>query len=430
MTSDVTIACTYDNGATTDPNGNSYCADGGPIDTLVIYDTSLNILYHSQCLFDSNAWESVPIISSNGDVFMSDDKYVARISKDANTHQYPSAGNYTWCMDFSLSTPATCGSSGTHLAKLPGPSISPILLANGTMIVFATSAPGYIFGFYADDGTFIASKQVTGDCSTLHATCPYETRNTPAASYNNSNRFYVSMNAYRNFAPYANVDGYGLLVALEVNTSSSPNTIDIKWNYAFNGPSGASPAVVAVSGGSNSAIYFDGFGNNDPRLYRITDTGTTYTSNWVSTSGDFAARIPASVTVDTSRNCVWAYALGTHTLKCADLGTTYAIDYTIDTSRFTTGFPASAMTLTTTSGGDGVLILGIQLVGLNPGKILAIQLVTSGSNFGTQYWSSLPSLPGNAEFAPTQFPIITDTSGPYQNIAFPTNKSRVYLYGN
>jgi hypothetical protein len=70
------------------------------------------------------------------------------------------------------------------------------------------------------------------------------------------------MDAYHNFGGYPNVPGYGLLVALEVNTSATPNTIDTEWSYGFNGPSGASPAVLPVSGGSKSVIYFDGYGNH------------------------------------------------------------------------------------------------------------------------------------------------------------------------
>jgi hypothetical protein len=266
---------------------------------------------------------------------------------------------------------------------------------------------------------------VTGTCSSMGATCYYETVNTPAASYTATNRFYVSMNAYHNFGGYAGVDGYGMLVAFEVNAS----TISTPWSgvgYQFNGPSGASPVVLPVSGGSNSAIFFDGYGTMDPLLYKITDTGTSYTANWVSTTGDFTARIPASVTVDSANNCVWAYALGSTTLRCVDVtSATYQTDYTINTSGLSSGFPASDMTMTTISGGH-VLILGMQLIGTNPGNILAIN-VTSGSNFGAEYW--LFSLTGDAEFAPTQFPVITDSSG-HQDIAFPSNQSRAYLYGN
>jgi hypothetical protein len=368
------------------------------------------------------------MISSNGDVIMTDDVTIARISYTGTfpTGSYPTPGTATWCMNITWSTPAACSGSGTTLAKPPGPPFSPVLLGNGTMVVFATEAPGYVFAFYADDGTFIARTQVTGDCSTMHATCPYETRNTAAASYNDGNRFYVSMDAYRNFGGYANVDGYGLLVAFEVNLTPTPPTIDTKWSYVFNGPSGASPAVLSASG--DSAIYFDGYGNMDPLLYKITDTGASYSANWVSTTGDFTARIPASVTVDTTRNCVWAYAFGSTDLKCADLGNTYAIDYTIDTSTMTTGLPASAISMTTTSGGDGVLILGLQLVGPAKGKILAIKLATSGSPIGSLYW--VFSLLNAAEFAPTQFPIVTDPTGTPVYIAFPSNQSRMYLYGN
>jgi hypothetical protein len=416
------VACTYDNG----PTGN--CPNGNPQDTLIIYDMTGTILYNSYCLFDGNAWKSVPIISSSGDVFMSDDATVARISPTSGV--YPSQGDYTWCMNFTLENtmtglpqPAACGTSGTTLAKPPGASISPILLTNGTMIVFATSAPGYVFAFYADDGTFVAATQVSGTCSS--GTCYYESRNTPAASYDSSNnRFYVSMNAYHNFTPYLDDDGYGMLVALQVTGS----TITTEWSYSFNGPSGASPVVLPVPGGSNSAIYFDGYGSMDPMLFKITDTGGSSTFNWESST--LSARIPASVTIDSAHNCAWFYSLGSTTLNCADLGSTYTIDYSVDVSTLASvsGDPASAMTLTTTSGGEEVLILGIQAVGSTPGQVLAVGLVPNGSGFGNEYW--IFSLPGDAEFAPSQFPIITNTTDSYQAIAFPSDLKRMYLYGD
>ncbi len=85
------IACTYGFGPTTSCGGN-------PQDMLVIYDNQANILYSSDCLFDSSALTSVPIISSAGDVFMSDDVTLARISPDPMTHMYPSTGGSSWCI--------------------------------------------------------------------------------------------------------------------------------------------------------------------------------------------------------------------------------------------------------------------------------------------------------------------------------------------
>lgn len=432
VTDNSIIACTYGDGP--------LCASGEPIDTLVIYSSTGSILYRSDCTFDSTAQGSVPIITSGGDVFMSDDKIIARVSKDPVTHLYPSPGAFSWCRDFTWNTPVPCGTSGTgtntRLVRQPGPSVSPKLLSNGTMIVFATQAPGYVFAFYADNGDFIARQQVTDICGggTTPPTCLFETRNTPAASYTGTNRFYVSMNAYNNFGSLMYVDGYGLLVAFEVNVTSVPNTIDVRWKFSFNGPSGASPAVRPVSGTTNSTIYFDGFGNNDPKLYKVTDTGPTVpaAADWVTATGDFVSRIPTSVVIDPTRNCAWDYALTTSQIKCVDL-TSGAISttYSLDSTDFVAGgAPASAMTLTHTAAGADVLIVGTRKVGSTPGHVTGIKLEQDPlkTYYGTLYFDT--QLPIGAEFAPTQFPVLTNAATGLQQVAFPSTKSRLYLYGN
>lgn len=158
------------------------------------------------------------------------------------------------------------------------------------MVAIATAAPGYVAVFYADDGSFIAGRRMTGAGSCFGGTCPYETRNTPTASYTDSNRFYLSMNAYHNFSPYNGIDGEGLFFALEVNLTTM--TIDTAWSYPFNGPSGATPTALPVSGGTNTALFFDGYGTMNPLLYKITDTGASYTANWVSATGILQPKFP------------------------------------------------------------------------------------------------------------------------------------------
>lgn len=121
---------------------------------------------------------------------------------------------------------------------------------------------------------------------------------------------------------------------------------------------------------------------------------------------------------------------------CVDLtASSFTIDYTLDPALFPgLAIPASEMSMTTTSGGDGVLIMGLELVGAPPGQVLAVKLVPGTSPYyGTQYWDF--SLPNASEAAPTQFPVLTNSSGttPIQEIAFASIFSmtgRLYLYGN
>ncbi|MFN0104612.1 MAG: hypothetical protein ACKV2U_21305 [Bryobacteraceae bacterium] len=370
-------------------------------------------------------------MNTNGDIIMTDATKIVRINYNPTTQTYPSAGGYSICMKTTTTTPVACTSSGTALDPLPGYPVSPILLNNGTMVVLATRAPGYVFAFWADDLTYIHRTPVTGLC-TGGATCPYEARNTPAASYTAENRFYVSMNAYE-ASTLEEHSGYGQMIAFEAN--SITGTIDTKWSYSFAGPSGASPVVLPVAGGSKSDIYFDGFGNMDPRLIKVADDGgSSYTFRWQSTSGDFPNRIPASVTVDTGkgRSCVWAYSIARQLLKCVNLGNTYNVDNTIDVgSLVPASFPASVLTMTHPSTGGAVILLCVNFVGTNPGRILAIQVTGdyTTSNFSAaKYWDF--ALPQNGEYAPTQFPIVTDTTGPYSTLAFPTSQNRLYLYSN
>jgi len=160
-------ACTYDSGPTRCGVMTNCCPGGNPKDLLVIYDSQGNTLYGSDCLFDGYPWESVPIISSAGDVWMSDDATVARISPDPMTGAYPSPGGSNWCMNFTLEntmtgapSPAACGTSGTPLAQPPGASISPILLSNGTMIVFGLAISN---GLVALSGALLAQYQGFAD---------------------------------------------------------------------------------------------------------------------------------------------------------------------------------------------------------------------------------------------------------------------------
>jgi hypothetical protein len=442
-TNGTVIACTYQDGLTNDPNnGNAaYCpktVDGTtvdePKDTLVIYNTSGTALYKSGCLLGPLVWTSAPLIDTNGDVIVMDDTILVSIKYTSGS--YPSTGTASICTIYSWSQPYACGGTvpASSSAINNGSVFSPVLLANGTMIAFASAAPGYVFAFYADDLTYVAVPLNYSDSACNSVNHTWETKNTVAASHTATNRFYVSMNAYRNFSGFPTIDGCGELIAFEANPAG---TIDFKWGYPFNGPSGASPVVLPVADGSNSDIFFDGFGNSgDSRLIKITDTGTTYTFRWTSNMGDFAARIPASVTVDNlnTRNCVWAFALFSPNLNCVNTGNTYNIDNTINVGGtmglVPGGLPASELTISYTSGGDAVLIMSLEIVG-SGGHVTAVKVTgdVSTSNFTpTKYWDTAYPASPPLEFSPTQFPIVTtvtNSSGTSQSVAAPSLQKRM-----
>lgn len=349
--------------------------------------------------------------------------------------------------------PVSCASS-TGTDFVPGIPFSPILLANNTMVVVATSASGggsnseaagYIYAFWADDLTFIAATKVHDQCS-LHPTgCEYETHNTPAASYNAENRFYLSMNA-------SNDEAWGLLAAFDVNVpGSGAPSITMPWSGPryFGGPSGASPAVVK-NASNKSDIYFDGGGkdagdNGSGFAFAVSDNGTSYSDKW--TGPEAPTRLPLSGAVDNfadgGRNCVWWYYLGSHTLTCLKMDTSGAppnvvqggtAGYSIDIRDLTdlpTAFLCSGIRLTRPTGGGTVLIVGINSTSepQNSGRIMAIKLTGNGTSFYDKYWSSYDfPLPQPNEWVATQFPIVTSTSPAFQGIVTPSTRSREYIF--
>jgi hypothetical protein len=135
----------------------------------------------SGCLLDGNASSSVPLIDTNGDVIMADDRTVIRINYNSSTSSYPTPGTSSICMDITFATPITCGSTpgSGNTSITPGNPFSPILLSNGTMVAFATAAPGYVFAFYADDLTLIGATPEQFSCSLYSQTYSYTRRAIP-----------------------------------------------------------------------------------------------------------------------------------------------------------------------------------------------------------------------------------------------------------
>lgn len=447
------VACTYGASDATDSTHHVPCADKKPRNTLVIYDAAGNYLYNSNCLLDDTAQSSVPMMNTNGDVIMTDQQHIVRINRVSGS--YPPEGVASACTSLQTltSSPSCSHTTGTS----SGVPYSPILLNNNTMVVVATGDPGFVYAFWADDLSVIASTQVNASCSTppsSPATCLYETHNTPAASYNADNRFYVSMNAATNTS-------YGLLAAFEVGISGSGvGSITMPWSSpaTFGGPSGASPAVVK-NGSNQSDIYFDGgalVAGNTGNGYGIavTDNGTSYSPKWHSAVGVFPTRIPLSGAVDNfsdgARNCVWWYYLGSHVLSCLAMDTTASppvsggdVVYSIDVQT-TTGitdlagaFLSSGITLTRPAGGGTVLIVGVNSTVVTggfptgqPGRILAIKLEGNGTSFhASNYWGANQdlSLPLPNEWVATQFPIVTSVTPSFQGIATPSTRSRAYI---
>jgi hypothetical protein len=477
------VACTYNN--TTTGSTNLTCATTtmdtvNPGNTLAIYSMDGGPpIFKSGCDLDGNASWSVPLMDTNGDVIIADDQRIIRYNN--------SSGTWTrqWCMTTTPgSTPGPCSDTDTLPEEAPQSATmnnvpySPILLDDGLTVVIATSNPGWISAFWNDTGGFIAQTQITGACA--EGTCYYETRNTPAASYyynsyDSYTRFYVSMNAYYTGDDMA--DDYGMLVAIDVNTSGGAMTTG--WSsspFTFGGPSGASPAVRNVSG--TNVIYFDGdyptspTGNatcvisgtstpcpNAGYIFAVEDGGsspgvywstqTTYPQGAVDLGGG-QVRESGSIDTDDYRNCLWEYASKQSYMQCLDL-TTGNLDNSFnvrDYSSLPLAVPASSPSLTHApnpvgSGTVTVMILGLVPKAaldnpeppgpMGPGHVIAVWF--SGSYLYSDftpnpYWGGdIELAPG--EFAFTQFPIVTYIYGdtPYPTIvAFPTNKNPVYYY--
>jgi hypothetical protein len=408
------------------------------------------------------------MMDTNGDVIMADDHVIARIDYNSNTQSYPANGTATRCTSMpGNGAPQQIQCSSANSITVGGASISPTLLANNTVVAVATSNPGYIYSFWADNLAPITSPAllVAGNCSVGSTACYYETVNTPAASYNSATRFYVSMNAYAPPGDTTDESGYGLLVAIDVDTSGSMASTSL---FAFGGTSGASPAVlpITVNGSTASVIYFDGQEPSPPvnggapagttgYVFSVVDYGTygALNPNWVNNGNNPAnpvnlngGTIPVSGSFDNlnERNCIWFFPLNLSSLQCLNLGTGH-IDNTFSVRNISTlqlAVPTSSISLTQGPTG-AVMILG---VGPGPGgvpgplphgQVLGIKLAGdySTQNFmATPYWgqtngvNNIISLPNSGEYSFTQFPIMTDQARSQPVIVFPTNKDRAYFY--
>lgn len=109
-----------------------------------------------------------------------------------------------------------------------------------------------------------------------------------------------------------------------------------------------------------------------------------------------------------------------------------AIDATIDvqvSSDLSNGAVSSGMSLTHPSSTTTVMLVGVNSTDFPPvaGHIAAIKLTGTGSTFAaSKYWASGDfAFPGNVEYAVTQFPLVTNSSGKL-TIATPSNTKRVY----
>ncbi len=211
------------------------CSYAGSPDALVVYDYDGNRLWTSGDLFNASTWTSAPMVSDSGEVIMADDTTIARLGPD---------GEVIW------SSPMIYG----------GRAISPVITANGTLVIGTDQGP--VYAFDSNNGALLDTlfvRKNPGDSG------HFVTLNTPAVK---DNRVYLSMHHQKDGVP--DDDNLAWLVAIDVEPQG-PAVLQEAWHFTFGGPSGASPLRVG------NGIFFDGGrpapsrGPPDPVVFAVVD---------------------------------------------------------------------------------------------------------------------------------------------------------------
>jgi PQQ-like domain len=359
--------------------------------SLIVFDGDGNRIFDSGRIFDSTAWTSVPIVSSEGEVIACDDRSLVRFAAN---------GSVVW------QTPIV----GT------GEPISPVLTKNG-VVLLATSG-GEITSYSVQTGAILATFPVKLDGFI------YGTQNTPSV---NGNRVYVSMAAQ-------NQTRHGRLVAIDVDPTNTSAPLTIAWSYVFGGPSGASPLFV------NGVVYFDGSSINpgpygSPTLFAVQDMGTTPQLLWEDPVGPGIFNpIPLVVTtpLPDPRGGIWFYVGNQSVLQRVDASSGIVTE-TINMDSFFANpvqyRPSSALTMSLANPmtGDPVMMLGIEPgnAAIGPALSVALDLGPTPSLLWKAQITQAVSKE-NAVFS--QWPIVANSQG-LPRVVSPGGPADTYFVG-
>src|SRR5579871_2189526 len=301
------------------------CAYRQSPDAVVYYDANGNVLWSSGDLLDGNAYKNTPIIQTDGSVIIGDDLHSIKFNQNGSvawsipspegapisqvttpngalfTATHAVAVNTCSNNSCSLVLGLNNGGSGYTTAKItlsggdcPGASakatvsggkvssVSVVTQGNNCYIapdVIITGdgqdaqanaqlvAPAPVAVYNGTSGALVGSMFLYASGTSGPY---YETINVPCVGNgSHPNRVYVSTNLNTN-------PNQGTLWALDVDPTDLANPITPAWNFAFGGPSGASPLCI----GNN--IYFDGAGfvpgdNAGTTIFGLQDNGKSAT---------------------------------------------------------------------------------------------------------------------------------------------------------
>lgn len=355
------VACTYKHGL---------------LDNLVVYGAHGFRRWSSGLHLNSDAYASAAMVSPSGDVIAADTDHVVAFNP---------SGSVAW------KTPTPGG--------LP---ISPVLLSNGAVVLATKGGP--VSAYRSSDGALIGSLSLQDSPGSEY----YDTQNTPCVS---GNRVYVSTEK-RNDAAHT-----GRLFAIDVDPAASP-PLQVRWSYAFGGPSGASPLRIG------NVIYFDGDrpapgAPFDPHLFAVRDTGTSGQLVWMKA---MEGQIAASAAED-PRGGLWVFGvLRRHLIRYhPDTGAELQrVD--LDALMAEPGIhtPSSAMSIAGSSSQPVMIVGAVTAMSSDPSWVVGIDLVP-----GTRLWKAMLAPARSTDWTAAQFAIARTTLGkPY--VVFPGNYSGAY----
>jgi hypothetical protein len=345
------------------------CTYNGPSDNVVAYDFDGNRLWTSGPTLDLTTYTSVPLILTDGDTIISDDRNVVR---------YDRSGNLRWI------TPLPEG----------GAPISPVMTSDGVIVLATAGGPIYAVDF--DGGELLAQLFVRESPAD---TGFFSTRKTPAVR---GNRVYVSSEHHIG----NNLDPRNLawLVALEIDRHAPDpdDRIKVVWHYEFGARSLSSPMVM------DDIILFDGERPGpdvpfDPYLFAVRDTGPAPEEVWKEKP---VTQAKAAFTPDPRPGMGFWYLQRNSSLVTRRRETDGSLQEVIDLGKLT----SSAMTFTGTTT-HPVMILSAASGG--HGYVVALDVVTASVTWQVDLGI------GSDNIAPGQFPLLTD--GTRSRVVFTTN---------
>jgi PQQ-like domain len=350
----------------------SFMSNPAKAPNLVVYDADGRRLWDDQGQLGPMGG-SVPMLGLDGTVIASDSHWILRAD--------PASGRVLW----------------KSAKPTGGQPLSPVPIGVKTSMVLLATIPdargrSEVSVWDTDTGARLSYAQLKDPATGI----AYWTRNTPAVD---GNRAYIVANAFDNPAD-------GRLFAIDVcesNRCGGRGSFSIAWQYAFQGPSGASPLLIG------KRLFFDGHGSGEQGSFlAVDDLGRSGQLAW---SALFETTFVANGAQD-PRGGFWVYPRNSPSLLrlSQDTGSVIQEVRVGEVLGLATSYtPFSAVTVSTTRSGA----VGLTFTAVEPNDDTAPNYVAavdvSSAPTGSMLWKF--KLDASAKAAMCQFPIVTASGG-------------------